>query len=87
VVDRYGHPLFCCVSRAMARLPLDGLQGKPGDRPVQQHNPQETLMATITIYYKNGRVETINNVDDDATIHYENLPFSDGDVERVETKL
>lgn len=44
-------------------------------------------MATVTIYYENGRVETINNVDDDATIHYENLPFSDGDVERVETKL
>lgn len=30
-------------------------------------------MATVTIYYKNGSTQTINNVDDD--------------VERVETKL
>lgn len=44
-------------------------------------------MATVTIYYENGRVETINNVDDDATIYYENLPFTNSDVERVETKL
>lgn len=44
-------------------------------------------MATVTIYYENGTTQTINNVDDEQTIYYENLPFTNSDVERVETKL
>lgn len=44
-------------------------------------------MATVTIYYENGTSKTINNVDDDMALYYENLPFTDSDVSRVETKL
>lgn len=44
-------------------------------------------MATVTIYYENGTSKTIENVSDEQTIYYENLPFTNSDVERVETKL
>ena len=44
-------------------------------------------MATVTIYRANGSSETITNVDDDSTVYYENLPFSDTDVVRVDVRL
>jgi len=44
-------------------------------------------LATVTIYYENGTSKTIENVSDEQTIYYENLPFTNSDVTRVETKL
>lgn len=44
-------------------------------------------MATVTIYRTDGSTETITGVDDEMTIYYENLPFTNSDVSRVETKL
>lgn len=44
-------------------------------------------MATVTIYRTDGTVETVSGVEPDSTIYYENLPFSDTNVERVDVRL
>lgn len=41
--------------------------------------------VTVTIYYKNGTTKTLR-VSEDSAIYYENLPFSDTDVDRVDVK-
>lgn len=41
--------------------------------------------VTVTIYYKNGASKTLR-VAEDRAIYYENLPFSDTDVDRVDVK-
>lgn len=41
--------------------------------------------VTVTIYYKNGSSKTLR-VSEDAAIYYENLAFSDTDVDRVDVK-
>lgn len=44
-------------------------------------------MATVTIYRTDGTQETIHNVDEDFTYYYEQLPFSDTNVNRVDVKF
>lgn len=41
--------------------------------------------VTVAIYYKNGASKTLR-VSEDAAIYYENLPFEETDVDRVNVK-
>jgi hypothetical protein len=41
--------------------------------------------VTVTIYYKNGSSKTLR-VSEKSAIYYENLPFTDTDVERVNVR-
>ena len=44
-------------------------------------------MATVTIYRTDGSSETVTNVDEDFTYYYEQLPFTDSGVSRVDVRL
>jgi len=73
------------ILRALARLSRTAAAagGPPGPHPTSEERP----VATVTIHRTDGSSETVPNVDEDLTIYYENLPFSDGTVERVDVRL